>query len=256
MSSKQWKALVVLALSLGFTVWSVWPAQAGSSTKVNLADRADEDLTLTTFTDDTAYTPATSDLTVIGAQADDAATDSVDEGDAGALRMSLDRRLLVDSDVAVIVPGTGATNLGKAEDAAHTSADTGVMLLAVRDDTPPTATGANGDYVPLLTSGTGELYVTDDEGRATASSGQHLDNAGGGTAADTNYSVTVVASATYRVHAVNGVIYLGIADATTDANVLWIVGAGHTEKITIPSGTSLNYFVDTAGVEGRLARIK
>jgi hypothetical protein len=45
------------------------------------------------FTDDTAYTPATSKLFVIGAQADNTAPDSVDEGDAGALRMSLDRSL-------------------------------------------------------------------------------------------------------------------------------------------------------------------
>jgi hypothetical protein len=35
-------------------------------------------------------------------------------------------------DVTSIVPGTGATNLGKAEDAAHSSGDTGVMPLAVR----------------------------------------------------------------------------------------------------------------------------
>lgn len=47
------------------------------------------------FTDDTAYTPATSKLLVIGAQADEDTTDSVDEGDAGALRMTLERRLRV-----------------------------------------------------------------------------------------------------------------------------------------------------------------
>lgn len=47
------------------------------------------------FTDDAAYTPATSKLIVIGAQADEDSTDSVDEGDAGALRMTLERRLRV-----------------------------------------------------------------------------------------------------------------------------------------------------------------
>ncbi len=94
------------------------------------------------------------------------------------------------------------------------------------------------------------------QGRAIAASGQHLDNAGAGTAATTNYTVTVVALATYRVHAVNGVIYLGILDATTDANAIWSVGASEKIEITIPSGTALHYFVDTAGVEGRLARIQ
>lgn len=55
-------------------------------------------------------------------------------------------------------PGTGATSLGKAEDAAHTTGDVGVMALAVRADTP-TATGANGDYVPLLTDATGRVHA-------------------------------------------------------------------------------------------------
>jgi hypothetical protein len=47
------------------------------------------------FTDDAAYTPGASKLAVIGAQADESSTDSVDEGDAGALRMTLARELLV-----------------------------------------------------------------------------------------------------------------------------------------------------------------
>lgn len=45
------------------------------------------------FTDGAAYTPATSKALVIGAQADETAADSVDEGDAGALRMTLARAL-------------------------------------------------------------------------------------------------------------------------------------------------------------------
>lgn len=45
------------------------------------------------------------------------------------------------------VPGTGATNLGKAEDAASASGDTGVMVLGVRNDSLTAAqTSANGDY--------------------------------------------------------------------------------------------------------------
>jgi hypothetical protein len=56
------------------------------------------------------------------------------------------------------VPGTGATNLGKAEDAVAASGDTGVMALAVRSDTAA-ATGADGDYVPLLTDSTGRLHA-------------------------------------------------------------------------------------------------
>ena len=45
--------------------------------------------------DDAAYTPATGSATVIGAEVDDSGTDSVDEGDAGAVRMSTNRNLYV-----------------------------------------------------------------------------------------------------------------------------------------------------------------
>jgi hypothetical protein len=45
--------------------------------------------------DDAAFTPATSKVMVAGFQADETATDSVDEGDAGAARMTLDRKVIV-----------------------------------------------------------------------------------------------------------------------------------------------------------------
>ncbi len=56
-------------------------------------------------------------------------------------------------------PGTGATNLGKAEDAAHTSGDVGVMALAVRNDAGTALAGATGDYIPLSTDSVGNLRV-------------------------------------------------------------------------------------------------
>lgn len=45
--------------------------------------------------DDAAFTPGTTGVTVAGFQADEASTDSVDEGDAGAARMTLDRKVIV-----------------------------------------------------------------------------------------------------------------------------------------------------------------
>lgn len=44
------------------------------------------------FSDDSAFTPGTSKVMVSGFQADESSTDSVDEGDAGAARMTLDRK--------------------------------------------------------------------------------------------------------------------------------------------------------------------
>lgn len=64
-----------------------------------------------------------------------------------------------DVDVTSVVPGTGATSLGKAEDAAHTSGDTGVMALAVRKDTATALAGTDGDYSALETDASGRLWV-------------------------------------------------------------------------------------------------
>jgi hypothetical protein len=66
----------------------------------------------TIFTDDAAFTPGTSKVSVIGAQADESSTDSVDEGDAGALRMTLDRKLHVTAELetnSMRTSGTAAT---------------------------------------------------------------------------------------------------------------------------------------------------
>jgi hypothetical protein len=45
--------------------------------------------------DDAAFTPGTSNVNMAGFQADETATDSVDEGDAGAARMTLDRKQIM-----------------------------------------------------------------------------------------------------------------------------------------------------------------
>lgn len=63
-----------------------------------------------------------------------------------------------DVDVLSLIPGTGATSLGKAEDAVHASGDTGVMALAVRTDTPVPAAAA-GDYIPISTDAIGRLWA-------------------------------------------------------------------------------------------------
>ena len=62
-----------------------------------LTDASGTDITLA---DDNAFTPGTSLVTPIGALVDDTATDSVDEGDIGAPRMSTDRLLYVQGALA------------------------------------------------------------------------------------------------------------------------------------------------------------
>lgn len=63
------------------------------------------------------------------------------------------------SSISSITPGVGATNLGKAEDAQHTSGDVGVEMLGVSNETMASF-GANGDYTPIATDIKGRSVVT------------------------------------------------------------------------------------------------
>lgn len=47
----------------------------------------------------------------------------------------------------------------KAEDDAHSSGDKGIMALAVRSDSPTALATTDGDYIPLTTDSSGNLYV-------------------------------------------------------------------------------------------------
>jgi hypothetical protein len=66
-----------------------------------------------------------------------------------------------DVNVLDVIPGTGATNLGKAVDDVAGGTDVGVLALAVRDDALTTLTPVDGDYVQLRTDSTGALWVND-----------------------------------------------------------------------------------------------
>lgn len=71
--------------------------------------------------------------------------------------------LTIDGTVDVgptVTPGTAATNLGKAEDVAHTTGDVGVMALAVRNDAATALAGTTLDYIPITTDATGKVYTT------------------------------------------------------------------------------------------------
>jgi hypothetical protein len=67
-----------------------------------------------------------------------------------------------DVDVASIVPGTGATNQGKAEDAAHTTGDVGIAELWVRKDNATQNTNADSDYTNPSADAYGAIFARSD----------------------------------------------------------------------------------------------
>lgn len=66
----------------------------------------------------------------------------------------------IDADTSAI--NTLITDLSKAEDAAHSSGDQGIMGLAVRNDVEGSLVSADGDYAPLQVDSLGRLRIIGD----------------------------------------------------------------------------------------------
>ena len=79
-------------------------------------------------------------------------------------------------------PGTAATDLAKAADSAAGGTDTGIAILAVRDDALTTLTPVDGDYVPMRTNSTGALWV--DTGTVTVTGTVTIQDGGGSITVD------------------------------------------------------------------------
>jgi hypothetical protein len=97
-----------------------------------------------------------------------------------------------DVDITSIIPGTGATNLGKAIDTATGATDTGVLTLATRDDALSALTPIEGDNVQLRVDANGALWVIP-SGTVTVSGAVTVTNA---TAANLKCEATIAAAQT------------------------------------------------------------
>lgn len=83
----------------------------------------------------------------------------VDGTDGGTALIGGDATNGLDVDVTRVIPGTTATALGKAENTAAADGDTGVAMLAVRQDTPASSVSASGDYMVPQVSNLGQMWV-------------------------------------------------------------------------------------------------
>lgn len=128
------------------------------------------------------------------AQFDDVSPTSITENQFGNLRMSANRNayqtirdaagnerganvtasneLLV--NVSTFSPGTAATSIGKAEDAAHVSGDTGIAVWGVRNDANTSRSDTDGDYTPLSTDGEGSLRILGNRAHDSVDSGRPI----------------------------------------------------------------------------------
>jgi hypothetical protein len=93
-----------------------------------------------------------------------AAPPTLADGAQAPLSIDSAGRLIVAN--ASDVPGTASTNLGKAEDAASASGDTGVFTLGIRRDALVVSTSAAGDYNEYAVDKYGSQQVKDYEKQA------------------------------------------------------------------------------------------
>lgn len=96
--------------------------------------------------------------------ADSGSTTAVTQATGTNLHTVLDSGTLTTlttlTGTTTLTPGTGATNLGKAEDAPHTTGDSGVFVLGVRNDTATALAGTTLDYIPITTDANGATWVS------------------------------------------------------------------------------------------------
>jgi hypothetical protein len=139
-----------------------------------------------------------------------------------------------DVDVTSIVPGTAATNLGKARASALGATDTGVAALGVRNDDLADLAGADADYTPLQVNSEGALYVTEAAAEVKRASGVAAGGAPG-----TDNMVAAVASRYIRVLA------LGLFATSTTVNNVFIDNADN--DLLFNTGNPLPLSLDADG---------
>lgn len=140
----------------------------------------------TEFDEDTPHTTADAGTLMLAVRRDTPAVGSDTDGDYSTLNVGSGGRLYTsatidaalpagtnaigklaansgvdigDVDVTSVIPGTGATNLGKAIDTATGATDTGVLALGTRDDVLATLTPVDGDNVQTRTDKYGATWV-------------------------------------------------------------------------------------------------
>lgn len=138
-----------------------------------------------------------------------------------------------DVDVISHVPGTGATNLGKAEDAGHTTGDTGVMVLAVQQAATGSLVSTDLDYAPFQVDVNGSLKTN----TADFSQAFDLNAAGSSTITGLNgaNTFTVVITGT---NGSNTIFFEGSIDAST-----WV----SLQAFPLPSGPPVTASVGVTG---------
>jgi hypothetical protein len=172
----------------------------------------------------------------------------------GALRVELANNgtgvlTSIGSITSSIVPGTGATNLGKAEDAQHTTGDVGVMALGVRAASPTerSAGPTDGDYEPFATNEVGAVWVSETPSANGGASTMNATSSDGGTAlTSTAQAIKASAGCVYGYYIYNPNATAQFVQFYNTASGSVTVGTTNPLfMLTIPATSGANLFINT-----------
>lgn len=133
-----------------------------------------------------------------------------------------------DVDITSVNPGTGATSLGKAEDAVHASGDTMVYVGGVRQDADTSPVSNDGDYHGFIFNAVGRAKVSSLPAATTTTTGNITTNTGTITVDCTRQSGVTFQitgtfagfNATFEASIDGGTTYNAVAAARSNSNMI------------------------------------
>ncbi len=165
-----------------------------------------------------------------------------------------------DVDVTSIIPGVGATNLGKREDDAHTSLDTGVFMLGVANEAN-TARGADNDYAPIATDTEGNVRIVGNRDHDAVDAGEVVGIGGYAVAHGANPTAVAAADRTHGIYNRHGVPFTiaGHPNIKT-LRTNYTTAQTNAALVTVAAGTKIvvtkaSVFADNANTVDVAARI-
>lgn len=154
-------------------------------------------------------------------------------------RMRGDTTNGLDVDVTRVIPGTSASHLGKAEDAAHSSGDVGVMALAVAN-AAQSSFGADGDYTPIAVDVKGNTMNVGNIAHDGADAGNPVKVGGKAVAHSSNPTAVAAADRTDWIFNRHGIPFIiGGHPNTITLEVAYTAAQTDAAIITISTGSKI-----------------
>jgi len=224
-------------------IWTNLADDSGNAVTIT-GNKLDVNATVTietAYVDDSAFTIGTDKVNAQGYLADEVATDSVDEGDIGLARMTLDRRIITSSeqsgtwDIGTVTTLTGITNDVNIADGGNTITVDGTV--AISGTVAVTQSGTwNIATVTTLTGITNDVNIADGGNSITVDAA--------------NLDIRDLTHVSDTVGIGDGTTLADVLNGTIDA--LQVAITDGTDQLAINSNGSINVNFTEAAITGEV----